>query len=233
MNRVVILGNIPLLPQSGPQCLARSSSNVQSCSGSPETTLTKYNKAEQTVAKESGARDVKSRPGSARRSAPRSSEDTTCTSTRITSPLTIRFFSKECCSRPFESQRIHDRTETGNGDCDLRGSQAPPPRLVNTVRGGAAKGRRPSTRMIAQRHCAEIGPIGSESAQRMDNRLSLLLATQPPSGEGLGRPPHPLWPGWLVIPIPTHSEVQRSAVDTGDVRQIGHLLARGPGAVEP
>ena len=33
MNRVVILGNIPLLPQSGPQCLARSSSNVQSCSG--------------------------------------------------------------------------------------------------------------------------------------------------------------------------------------------------------
>ena len=90
---------------------------------------------------------------------------------------------------------------------------------MNTVRGGAAKGRRPSTRMIAQRHCAEIGPIGSESAQRMDNRLSLLLATQPPSGEGLGRPPHPLWPGWLVIPIPTHSEVQRSAVDTGDVRR--------------
>jgi hypothetical protein len=62
MNRVVILGNIPLLPQSGPQCLARSSSNVQSCSGSPETTLTKYNKAEQTVAKESGARYVNATP---------------------------------------------------------------------------------------------------------------------------------------------------------------------------
>ena len=58
MNRVVVLGNIPLLPQSGPQCLARSSSNVQSCSGSPETTQTKYNNAERVVARESGARYV-------------------------------------------------------------------------------------------------------------------------------------------------------------------------------
>ena len=37
-------------------------SNVQSCSGSPETTVTKYNNAEQTVAKESGARYVNVTP---------------------------------------------------------------------------------------------------------------------------------------------------------------------------
>ena len=62
MNRVVVLGDIPVLPKSVPECLARSSSNVQSCSGSPETKLTKYNDAEQTVAKESGARYINVTP---------------------------------------------------------------------------------------------------------------------------------------------------------------------------
>ena len=106
MNRVVILGNIPLLPQSGPPVPCPKQLKCSVLLRVAETTLTKYNKVEQTVAKESGARDAKSRPGSARRSAPWSSEDTTCTSTRITSPLTIRFFSKECCSRPFEPREF-------------------------------------------------------------------------------------------------------------------------------
>ena len=43
---IVILGNIPLLPQSAPQCLAHSSSDIQSCSGSKNTVQTKYNQAE-------------------------------------------------------------------------------------------------------------------------------------------------------------------------------------------
>ncbi len=57
-TQVVVLGNIPLLPWSAPQCLARSSSNIQACSVSPETVLTKYNEAESVAAHASGARYV-------------------------------------------------------------------------------------------------------------------------------------------------------------------------------
>ena len=93
----------------------------------------------------------------------------------------------------------------GTGDCDLRGSPAPAPAPTpgEYVRSGAAKRSPPLNRMIAQRRCPEIGPIGSESAQWMDNRLSLLLAAQPHSGEGLGRATSPPVARMEATHIPT------------------------------
>jgi hypothetical protein len=61
-SRIVVLGNIPLLPQNGPECLTRHTSDVQACSGSVLTYLTPYNQAEQTAAKTSGARYINVTP---------------------------------------------------------------------------------------------------------------------------------------------------------------------------
>jgi hypothetical protein len=61
-SNVVVLGNIPLLPQSGPECLADNATNVQKCSGTIETVLSKFNGAEQLAAGESGARYISVTP---------------------------------------------------------------------------------------------------------------------------------------------------------------------------
>ena len=55
-GNVVVLGNIPLLPQSGPECLADNTTNVQHCSGAITTALSKFNLAEQLAAGDAGAR---------------------------------------------------------------------------------------------------------------------------------------------------------------------------------
>ena len=45
-----VLGNIPILPLAGPQCLALHPSHVQSCWGTRITWFTPYNQAEQAAA---------------------------------------------------------------------------------------------------------------------------------------------------------------------------------------
>ena len=57
-SRVVVLGNIPFLPDNPPECLARHSSNIQACSGSSDTYLTGYNQVEEEVAHSVGARYI-------------------------------------------------------------------------------------------------------------------------------------------------------------------------------
>jgi peptidoglycan/LPS O-acetylase OafA/YrhL len=59
---VVVLGNIPLLPQNGPECLARHTADIQACSGSVRTFLTPYSQAEQAAAEMAGARYVNVTP---------------------------------------------------------------------------------------------------------------------------------------------------------------------------
>ena len=54
----VVLGNIPLLAESGPDCLARHGDDVQACSGPRDSWLTPYNRAERTAAESTGARYV-------------------------------------------------------------------------------------------------------------------------------------------------------------------------------
>jgi len=62
-SSVVVLGNIPALPQDGPECLARSDTNIQACSGpSRKSTFTKYNQAERAAAEQVGARYVSVTP---------------------------------------------------------------------------------------------------------------------------------------------------------------------------
>ena len=61
-GNVVVLGNIPLLPQSGPECLADNTTNVQRCSGAMITVLSKFNRAEQLAAGDAGARYVSVTP---------------------------------------------------------------------------------------------------------------------------------------------------------------------------
>ena len=57
-SKVVVLGNIPILPQNGPQCLSRNSGNVQACTGPVSATWEKYANAEQAAATNGGARYV-------------------------------------------------------------------------------------------------------------------------------------------------------------------------------
>ena len=57
-SRVVVLGNIPFLPDSPPECLARHSSNIQACSGPLDTYLTGYNQVEEQEAHSVGARYI-------------------------------------------------------------------------------------------------------------------------------------------------------------------------------
>jgi peptidoglycan/LPS O-acetylase OafA/YrhL len=57
-NRIVVLGNIPVLPESGPQCLSRNTDDVQKCSGPPSHTDQLYIDAEQTAATGLGGRYI-------------------------------------------------------------------------------------------------------------------------------------------------------------------------------
>ena len=57
-TRVVVLGNIPILPQSAPECLSRHVSDIQACSGPVITYLTPFNQAEKAAADSEGAHYV-------------------------------------------------------------------------------------------------------------------------------------------------------------------------------
>ena len=57
-SRIVVLGNIPSLPQSGPQCLSRNSTDVQACSGPVSSSWMHYAQAEQVAAADAGARYI-------------------------------------------------------------------------------------------------------------------------------------------------------------------------------
>jgi hypothetical protein len=50
-RQTVVLGNIPILPQSGPTCLALHPGDVQSCSGPLVTNFTPYDQAESAAAR--------------------------------------------------------------------------------------------------------------------------------------------------------------------------------------
>lgn len=54
-SRIVVLGNIPVLPSSGPKCLSRYAADIQVCSGLGTSYLTKYNQAEKRTAEAAGA----------------------------------------------------------------------------------------------------------------------------------------------------------------------------------
>ena len=57
-SRVVVLGNIPFLPDNPPECLARHSSNIQACSGRLDSYVIAYNQVEEEVAHSAGARYI-------------------------------------------------------------------------------------------------------------------------------------------------------------------------------
>ncbi len=61
-SRIVILGNIPLLPQDPPVCLAQNATNIQTCSGSLHTMYTSYNEAENAAAAQSDIRYINVEP---------------------------------------------------------------------------------------------------------------------------------------------------------------------------
>ena len=54
-NRIVVVGNIPSLPQSGPQCLARHRTDVQACSAPVSASWRQYANAEEAAATSVGA----------------------------------------------------------------------------------------------------------------------------------------------------------------------------------
>lgn len=57
-SRIVVLGNIPVLPQSGPQCLSLHGTNVQSCSGPVTPYWKTMDHAEASATTHTGARYV-------------------------------------------------------------------------------------------------------------------------------------------------------------------------------
>jgi peptidoglycan/LPS O-acetylase OafA/YrhL len=57
-SRILVLGNTPSLPQSGPQCLSRNGADVQACSAPNTSTWTQYADAEQAAATSAGARYI-------------------------------------------------------------------------------------------------------------------------------------------------------------------------------
>jgi peptidoglycan/LPS O-acetylase OafA/YrhL len=57
-KRIVILGNVPLLPKSPPECLSLHPDDVQACSGVPPVFEDGSNKGEEAAAAHSGARYV-------------------------------------------------------------------------------------------------------------------------------------------------------------------------------
>jgi peptidoglycan/LPS O-acetylase OafA/YrhL len=58
----VFLGNIPMLPQSGPACLARNTSDVQACSAPVRSTLVHLNSAEKAGTAAAHARYIETTP---------------------------------------------------------------------------------------------------------------------------------------------------------------------------
>jgi peptidoglycan/LPS O-acetylase OafA/YrhL len=61
-SHIVILGNIPVLPESGPQCLSRNPHDVQKCSGPSGRVQQQYIRAEAAAAAQSGARYINVTP---------------------------------------------------------------------------------------------------------------------------------------------------------------------------
>jgi hypothetical protein len=57
-SRIVVLGNTPSLPQSGPLCLSRNSVNVQACSAPNSASWTQYANAEEAAATGAGGRYI-------------------------------------------------------------------------------------------------------------------------------------------------------------------------------
>jgi peptidoglycan/LPS O-acetylase OafA/YrhL len=57
-TRIVVLGNIPILPQNPPDCLSRHVSDIQACSGPVRTALTPFNQAEKAAADSAGVRYI-------------------------------------------------------------------------------------------------------------------------------------------------------------------------------
>jgi len=57
-SRIVVLGNIPVLPESGPQCLSRNTQNIQKCSGPTGHLQQRFVQAEATAAGQVGARYI-------------------------------------------------------------------------------------------------------------------------------------------------------------------------------
>jgi len=57
-SKIAVLGNIPILPQSGPECLSRNGGNVQACSGPESSFWKQYLDAEQAAAVDDGARYI-------------------------------------------------------------------------------------------------------------------------------------------------------------------------------
>jgi peptidoglycan/LPS O-acetylase OafA/YrhL len=57
-KRIVILGNIPLLPKSPPQCLSLHPDDVQACDSVPPSFEGQFNQAEAAAAAQSGARYI-------------------------------------------------------------------------------------------------------------------------------------------------------------------------------
>ena len=58
----VILGNIPLLPESGPTCLAGHANDVQACSAPTKSSVLSFNNVERSAANANGARYVNTIP---------------------------------------------------------------------------------------------------------------------------------------------------------------------------
>jgi hypothetical protein len=57
-TRKVVLGNIPYLPQAGPNCLARHLDDVQACSGPSSLSRTPQDRAERAAARTTGAQYI-------------------------------------------------------------------------------------------------------------------------------------------------------------------------------
>ncbi len=57
-SKIVVLGNLPILPQSGPECLSRNSANVQACSAPVSPQWRQYVQAEEGAAADVGARYI-------------------------------------------------------------------------------------------------------------------------------------------------------------------------------
>ena len=61
-DRVLVLGNIPMTPGSGPECLALHPNDVQQCSGQDAGHFARLNAAEQRAAEATGARYIDTVP---------------------------------------------------------------------------------------------------------------------------------------------------------------------------
>jgi peptidoglycan/LPS O-acetylase OafA/YrhL len=61
-SKIVVLGNVPVLPTSGPECLSQHPNNVQACSAPLETFFALRDKAEAAASKEEGVHYVSTTP---------------------------------------------------------------------------------------------------------------------------------------------------------------------------